>query len=72
MTPAYPPGTRVEWDWGRGRAQGFVTEVFCEPVGRTLKGAQVKRNASPDNPAYLIRHDSGSDVLKSHSELREA
>jgi len=37
-----------------------------------LKGAHVKRNASPDNPAYLIRHDSGSDVLKSHPELREA
>ena len=54
------------------RAQGIVTEVFREPVARMLKGAHVKRNASPDNPAYLIRHDSGSDVLKSHPELREA
>lgn len=72
MTTPYETGTRVEWDWGRGTAQGFITETFTQPVARTLKGAHVKRNASEDNPAYLIRHDSGSDVLKSHSELREA
>lgn len=72
MIIEYEPGTRVEWDWGRGTAQGFVTEVFTQPVERTLKGARVKRNATPSNPAYLIRHESGSDVLKSHSELHEA
>jgi hypothetical protein len=72
MTIQYEHGTRVEWDWGRGRAQGFITETFTQPVERVLKGARVKRNATEDNPAYLIRHDSGSDVLKSHSELREA
>ncbi|KDA03648.1 DUF2945 domain-containing protein [Hyphomonas oceanitis] len=72
MTTPYETGTRVEWDWGRGTAQGFITETFTQPVARTLKGAHVKRNATDDNPAYLIRHDSGSDVLKSHSELREA
>jgi hypothetical protein len=72
MTTPYETGTRVEWDWGRGTAQGFITETFTQPVARMLKGAHVKRNATEDNPAYLIRHDSGSDVLKSHSELREA
>ena len=72
MTTPYETGTRVEWDWGRGTAQGFITETFTQPVARMLKGAHVKRNATDDTPAYLIRHDSGSDVLKSHSELREA
>ena len=72
MIIPYETGTRVEWDWGRGMAQGFVAEMFTQPVVRTLKGAHVKRNATKDNPAYLIRHDSGADVLKSHSELREA
>ncbi|WP_295047755.1 DUF2945 domain-containing protein [uncultured Paracoccus sp.] len=65
-------GSTVEWDWGQGSATGKVTESFTEPVERTIKGAQVKRNADGDNPAYLIEQDDGGRVLKSHSELHRA
>ncbi len=68
----FDKGTRVEWTWGRGTGEGFVDEVFTEPVERTIKGARVRRNASEQTPAYLIRQDDGGSVLKSHSELREA
>ncbi|MTE00854.1 DUF2945 domain-containing protein [Paracoccus sp. YIM 132242] len=65
-------GTAVEWDWGKGTATGTITESFTEPVERTIKGATIKRNADPENPAYLIEQDDGDRVLKSHSELRKA
>ena len=65
-------GSKVEWDWGKGTATGKVAESFSDPVGRTIKGAKVKRNADTENPAYLIEQDDGDRVLKSHSELRKA
>ena len=70
MTTPYETGTRVEWDWGRGTAQGFITETFTQPVARMLKGAHVKRNATDDNPAYLIKQEDGDEVLKRGSELQ--
>jgi hypothetical protein len=65
-------GSKVEWDWGKGTASGKIAESFTEPVERTIKGSKIKRNAEPDNPAYLIEQDDGDRVLKSHSELRKA
>jgi len=46
--------------------------VFTERVSRTIKGNEVTRNATEDDPAYLIEQDDGDQVLKSHSELRKA
>lgn len=62
-------GTRVSWAWGNGRAEGEVQEIFHEPVSRTIDGNEVKRSASEDDPAYLIRQDDGQRVLKSDSEV---
>lgn len=59
----------VEWNWGNGTGQGKVVERFCEDVTRTIKGTEIKRTASDDCPAYLIKQDDGDEVLKSHSEL---
>jgi len=68
----YQKGTKVEWDWGNGTAEGSVAESFEREVERTLKGSKVKRNGSDDDPAYLIRQDDGDEVLKLHSELRKS
>ena len=65
-------GSKVEWDWGKGTASGKIAESFTEPVERTIKGSKIKRNADPDNSAYLIEQDDSDRVLKSHSELRKA
>ncbi len=68
----YESGTIVEWDWGNGTAKDKVKERFTEDVEREIKGNSVKRNASEDEPAYMIEQDDGDRVLKSHSELRKA
>lgn len=70
MSKQYSEGTEVEWDWGQGTATGTVREVFTERVERTFDGTQVVRNASDDDPEYLVRQDDGDEALKSHSELR--
>ena len=64
--------TKVSWAWGDGQASGEVQEVFNEPVVRTIDGTEVKRNASEDDPAYLIRQEDGQRVLKSASEVERA
>ena len=68
----YDTGTEVEWEWGSGSATGTVQEVFTEKVTRTIKGNEVTRDASEDEPAYMIEQDDGDRVLKSHSELSKA
>lgn len=65
-------GDKVEWNWGDGTANGEVTERFTEKVTRTIDGNEVTRNASEDEPAYLIEQDDGGRVLKSTTELRRA
>jgi hypothetical protein len=62
-------GQKVRWKWGNGTAEGKVSEIFTHDVTRELQGTEVTRNASKDEPAYLIEQDDGSEVLKSHSEV---
>ena len=68
----FSKGDMVEWDWGNGTASGTVTEVFTSKVTRTIEGNEVTRNASHDDPAYLLKQDDGGKVLKSGSELSKA
>ena len=69
---AYSKGDKVEWEWGSGSATGKVTEVYTEEVTKTLKGSEITREASEDEPAYLIEQEDGDEVLKSHSEVSKA
>ncbi|MEL7274394.1 MAG: DUF2945 domain-containing protein [Pseudomonadota bacterium] len=68
----YDTGTKVEWNWGNGKGTGKIDEVFTQKVTRTIDGNEVTREASDDEPAYLIKQDDGDSVLKSHSELSKA
>ncbi|WP_018982784.1 hypervirulence associated TUDOR domain-containing protein [Salinimonas chungwhensis] len=72
MSKAYQTNSKVEWQWGNGKGQGKVREVFWEDVTRTLQGEEVTRKPDNDNPAYLIEQDDGDKVLKLHSELSKA
>ncbi|MBU2957574.1 DUF2945 domain-containing protein [Paracoccus sp. 1_MG-2023] len=65
-------GTKVEWDWGNGKGAGKITEIFHDKVERTIKGSKVTRDASRDDPAYMIEQDDGDRVLKSRSEVKRA
>lgn len=65
----YEKGTRVSWRWGAHTARGRIARIFEDDVSRTIKGTEVKRHASADEPAYMIEQDDGARVLKSHSEI---
>ncbi len=67
----YANGTRVSWRWGAHTAKGRISRQFTHDVKRTIKGTEVKRHASQDEPAYMIEQEDGARVLKSHSELRK-
>lgn len=63
-------GEKVNWNFGKHKAEGIIKEKFTKKVEKTFKGLKVKRNASPEEPAYLIVQKDGSRVLKSESELK--
>lgn len=66
---AYSQGTKVKWNWGQGTASGEIETVYTDDITRTIKGTEVTRKASDDEPAYYIKQDDGDAVLKSHSEV---
>ncbi|ESR26073.1 DUF2945 domain-containing protein [Lutibaculum baratangense] len=72
MAQSFGKGSRVKWNWGNGTGEGKVTEIFRERVTRTIKGKEITRNATADDPAYLIEQDDGDRVLKSHGEVEKA
>ena len=64
------PKDYVAWKWGNGLAEGIIKSVHYEPITITSKGKLVKRNGSADNPAVIIEHKSGNNVLKLASEVQ--
>jgi hypothetical protein len=68
---SFSVGDHVRWKWGDGYGDGKITERFDSDVTRTLKGADVTRSASADEPAFLIEQDDGDEVLKSCTELEK-
>ncbi|MEZ6044182.1 MAG: DUF2945 domain-containing protein [Planctomycetaceae bacterium] len=72
MSKGYQIGTKVKWKWGNGFGEGQVTERFTEKVTRTIKGSEITRSASKEEPAYLIKQEDGDRVLKSHSEIEKS
>jgi len=40
-------------------------------VERKIKGKEITRNASREEPAYLVKQEDGDEVLKSGSELKK-
>jgi hypothetical protein len=65
-------GTTVSWSWGNGTAEGTVVEVHHAKVTRTIKGSEITRNGTEDDPAYVIEQEDGSTVLKLRSEVSRA
>ena len=70
MSGHFSKGDKVSWAWGAHRAHGEVAERFERRVQRTIKGEKIVRNASREEPAYLVTQQDGNRALKSASELR--
>ena len=68
----YEEGDRLQWNWGGSTATGTVQKVYTRKVTRTIDGSEITREASDDEPAYLLEQEDGSEVLKSHSEVKKA
>ena len=68
----YSEGDRVEWNWGNGTGTGKVAKVYTQKITKKIDGTEVTRNATDDEPAYLIKQEDGGEVLKSGSELSKA
>lgn len=68
---SYNSGDKVEWDWGNGTAEGTVDKVHTQKITRTIKGSEVTRNGSDDDPALEIGQDDDTKVLKLASEVRK-
>lgn len=66
----YHAGDIVYWNWLGREISGSVREVYFSRITREIKGKQISRNGSAENPAYLVESKAGNLALKLHSELR--
>lgn len=64
-------GDAVAWQWGNGLAEGIIKSVSPESTSIISKGKHITRNGTKDNPALIISHKSGNDVLKLASEVQK-
>ena len=62
-------GSAVKWKYGTGEAEGKVLEVHKKHISREIKGKEITRNGSEENPALLIEQADGDRVLKLSSEV---
>ena len=62
-------GSQVKWQWGDGTASGEVVKIYKSDIEKTIDGSSVKREASQNSPAYLIKQEDGQEVLKSKTEV---
>ena len=62
-------GSAVKWKYGTGEAEGKVLEVHKEHISREIKGKEITRNGSEENPALLIEQADGDRVFKLSSEV---
>lgn len=69
MADTFGKGTKVSWKWGNGTATGKIKDIYQEEVTKTIKGSEITRKGSDDNPALLIEQDDGDQVLKLQSEV---
>jgi len=67
----FSKGDKVAWDWGNGTATGRVEKTYARKITRTLKGSEVTRNGTKDDPALYIEQEDGDGVLKLSSEVRK-
>jgi phage-related protein (TIGR01555 family) len=62
-------GSQVSWKWGTGRGSGKVKAKHASKITRTIKGVEITRNGTPDNPVLEIQQENGDMVLKLASEV---
>jgi hypothetical protein len=69
---AFRIGARVQWKWLGGLVNGKIKKIYLKPVIRVIKNKSIKRNGSPEKPAYLVQSEAGNYALKLQTELVKA
>ena len=64
-------GDYVAWQWGNGLAEGRIKSIHPERTTIISKGKQISRNGTADDPAIVIEHKSGNDVIKLAHEIQK-
>jgi len=64
-------GDKVHWNWGKSQAEGKIKEKSVKTITKKIKGTEVKRKASKEEPAYIIEQANGTEVVKSESEVEK-
>lgn len=67
---AFKAGAKIKWKWLGRDICGEVVEIYFQPTAKVIKEKTIKRNASTENPAYLVQSLAGNLALKLHSELQ--
>eukprot|EP00045_Choanoeca_perplexa_P021190 m.5929 g.5929 ORF g.5929 m.5929 type:complete len:80 (+) comp8066_c0_seq1:403-642(+) len=67
--PTFKQGARVKWRHDLKDFHGTIEKVYTSHVEADINGETQTRDASVDNPAYLINNESGGKTLKSHEEV---
>lgn len=62
-------GTKVQWPWGQGKAEGKVKETYTKSVTKTFDGNKITRHGEANNKALLITQKDGNEVLKLETEV---
>ncbi len=65
-------GTTVTWKYGTGTASGKIEEVHKESITKKIKGSDITRNGTAENPAFVIVQENGDKVVKLQSEVSAA
>lgn len=67
----YKVGAQVQWKWLGRFILGTVKEVHPNKIEKEIKSKKIKRNGSPENPAYLVESKAGNLALKLGTELQK-
>ena len=62
-------GQTVYWNWYGKVIHGQVIEISYQKTFIESKGKLITRNGTKENPAIIISHKNGNNVIKLASEL---
>jgi Hypervirulence associated proteins TUDOR domain len=64
-------GCEVSWMFGKNKAMGKIVKMSEAPMTVKLKGKDITRNGTPEDPALLIEQGDGTQILKLSSEMEQ-
>ena len=64
-------GDKVTWQNAGNKAHGVVQAVSPKKATKTIKGKEIVRNGSKEDPAVTVKSDKGGVALHLSHELKK-